>query len=323
MHIKTKYFPFLLAFSAIIVESCAAFFSVYGLTKLFSGAVIAVGIMAGSLEIAKVVSATYLYRHWSNISKLFKTYFSLSVVILMFITSLGIYGFLNNAFQSSTLGMEKESTKLSIYQDEISRLKEQNESIKQDKASVQKALTDELNGLVVKEESRYLDANKRASAVKRYQPMITEKDNMISSNNVKISALSDSMSNLKMKMIDTGMDVGPIIFVARAFDTDVSTVVQYLIILFIIVFDPLALALVVAFNQVIIQKYEEYKEVVPSRSEPQPIKEDGLVWQGKQSEPIVVPEEPIIQDTPPISQSQEGLPQNITTDPKAIQTTSF
>ena len=254
MHIKNKYFPFLLAFSAIVVELCAAFFSVYGLTKLFSGAVIAVATMAASLEIAKIVSATYLYRQWENISKLFKTYFTGAVIILMLITSLGIYGFLNNAFQSSTLGIDKENTQLVIYQDEISRLTEQNTSIKRDKASVQKALDDELDGLVVKEESRYYDANKRRDAVNRYQPLITEKDEMLSANNQKISAFTDSLSVLKMKMVDTGMDVGPIIFVARAFDTDVSTVVQYLIILFIVVFDPLALALVVAFNQMILVK---------------------------------------------------------------------
>ena len=132
-HIKSKYFPVLLLTSSIVVEVCAIFFSVYGLSKLFAGAAIAVSIMAGSLELAKVVSVSYLYRYWDEINKLFRAYMTSAVVILMLITSLGIYGFLSNAFQGSTLILEKDIAKLTLQEDEIIRIKEDNNSLKNGK----------------------------------------------------------------------------------------------------------------------------------------------------------------------------------------------
>jgi len=330
VEIKTKYLPVLLAFSAIVVEACAAFFSVYGLTKLFSGAILAVAIMATSLEIAKVVSATYLYRRWATMNKIFRVYFTGAVFILMIITSLGIYGFLNNAFQSSTLGINKETTALTIYEDEIERLKESNVLLRSDRETYQKALNDELSGLIVKEESRYYDANKRRDALNRYQPFITEKDSLLTLNNSKISALTDSVSALKVKMVDTGVEVGPIVFVARAFDTDITTVVQYLIILFIVVFDPLALALVVAFNQMILEKYFDKTPQIESKSIPVEIKQDGMNWQGiKQSSTVPLPpavsdiiiDVPTVESVPPPSPAPTSAPLPIveSSEPKPDQ----
>jgi len=250
VHIKTKYFPILLLTSAAIVEICATFFSVYGLTKLFAGAAIYVGIMASSLEFAKVITASYVYRYWKDLGLLFKSYMVSALLILMLITSIGIYGFLSNAFQGSTLGLEKEIATLTLQEDEITRIKSDNETLKLEKKDYQSNLAQELNGLVIKEETRYSDVQRRAGVQKRYQALISDKDKQITVNNQKIGNLSQGISDAKVKMIDTGSDVGPIIFVARAFDITVTTAVQYLIILFIIVFDPLALALIIAFNKI-------------------------------------------------------------------------
>ena len=97
--IKKGMFPFLVGFSALSVSGSAAFYSVFGLSKLFAGASTEVIIMAGSLEIAKLVTASLLYQYWDTINKALKYYLTLAVIILILITSMGIYGFLSSAYQ--------------------------------------------------------------------------------------------------------------------------------------------------------------------------------------------------------------------------------
>ena len=94
---------FLVATSALTIAGTAAYFSVTGLSILFAGASVSVMIMAGSLEFAKLVTATYLKQNWKNIKGLSKWYLTISVIILMTITSAGIFGYLSNAFQQQNL----------------------------------------------------------------------------------------------------------------------------------------------------------------------------------------------------------------------------
>ena len=100
-NLKKGFLPFLIGFSAISVSGSAAFYSVFGLSKLFAGASTEVIIMAGSLEVAKLVTASLLYQYWDSINKILKYYLSLAVVILVLITSMGIYGFLSSAYQET------------------------------------------------------------------------------------------------------------------------------------------------------------------------------------------------------------------------------
>ena len=100
-NVKKGLFPFLIAFSALSVSASAAFYSVYGLSKLFAGAQVEVIIMAGSLEVAKLVIASLLYQYWDTINKILRTYLSIAAIILVLITSMGIYGFLSAAYQDT------------------------------------------------------------------------------------------------------------------------------------------------------------------------------------------------------------------------------
>ena len=318
-HIKSKYFPALLLTSSIIVEACAVFFSVYGLTKLFAGAALAIGVMATSLELAKVVSVSYVYRYWNELGKLYRTYMASAVVVLMLITSLGIYGFLSNAFQGSTLGLEKDIAKLTLQEDEISRVKEDNASIKVEKDELRNSMNAELNGLVIKEESRYVDVNKRTAVSRRYQVLIKEKDKQLTENNKKIETLSQQITDSKVTMIDTGADVGPIVFVSRAFDVDVSTVVQYLILLFILVFDPLALALIIGFNKLIIDEDEYVLPKIITKKEENKLETDQITENKKIEEEIKEPpkqSETVAEvgtwSTPAIEIITEDIPEVIT-----------
>ena len=110
--VNNKYFQYLVGLSALLIAGSAAFFSVFGLSKLFAGATLAVIIMAGSLEFGKLVGASFLYRYWNSIANWLKVYMKVGVVTLVGITSAGIFGFLSNAYQGATIEFEKQSTTL-------------------------------------------------------------------------------------------------------------------------------------------------------------------------------------------------------------------
>ena len=114
---KSKIFIPLLGFSALFVAFNAAFLSVFGLSKLFAGAALSVIVMASSLELAKLVTAAYLYRYWGIINKLMKTYLMIGVLTLIFITSAGIFGYLSNAYLGATIEFEKQTTTLLYKED--------------------------------------------------------------------------------------------------------------------------------------------------------------------------------------------------------------
>ena len=224
----SRLFPYLVGLAAFLVAGSAAFYSVFGLSKLFSGAAIAVVIMAGSLEFAKLVTASFLYRYWDEINKLMKSYLIIGVVTLVVITSAGIFGFLSNAYQGATASFEKESTALLYKQDRLDQLTED-----------KKFLKEELEAAVAELPDNYRTAKRKLR--EEYQPKI----NQI---NEDMMNLKQEVGDLKIALVETGIDVGPAIFLARIFDTDVDTVVKYFIFMLIAVFDPLAVVLVISYN---------------------------------------------------------------------------
>ena len=236
---KSK-FHLLLAFTALFVAGNAAFFSVFGISMLFSGAFLSVVLMASSLELAKLVGASFLYRYWGRINLLMKSYMIVGVLTLVGITSGGIFGYLSNAYQGATLEFEKQSTELLFLEEELDRLKED-----------KKLLLGEMEEQVNSYPENYITA--RRNTRNNYLEQVDEV-------NQQIRDMSPKVSNLKIKLIETGVDVGPAIFIARAFGTDVDTVVKFFIFILIFVFDPLAVVLVIAYNLVLFdgRKKEEY-----------------------------------------------------------------
>jgi hypothetical protein len=226
---RSKSFPYLVGLSAFLVAGSAAFYSVYGLSKLFSGAALAVVIMAGSLEFAKLVTASFLYRYWEKINTFMKTYMIIGVVTLVLITSSGIFGFLSNAYQGATIEFEKESTVLLYKEDRLSQLQEDKGYLKE-----------ELELAISELPDNYITAKRQLRA--DYNPKVLEV-------NEEILQIKQEIGDLKTALIETGVDVGPAIYLAKVFKTDIDTVVQFFIFMLIFVFDPLAVVLVIAFNQ--------------------------------------------------------------------------
>ena len=112
---KHRFFPYIIALSAALVSASAGYYSVYGLSQLFAGASLQVIIMASSLEFAKLVTASLLYRYWDTLNRVLKSYLLVATSILMLITSGGIYGFLSGAYQET-------ATKSTIVDQEVAIL---------------------------------------------------------------------------------------------------------------------------------------------------------------------------------------------------------
>ena len=227
--------------SALLVAGSAAFFSVFGLSSLFAGARLSVIIMAGSLEFGKLVAASFLYRFWNDVNKLLRTYMTIGVVILVLITSAGIFGYLSNAYQGATLGFEKQSTELIALEDRLEQLEE-------DKVFLKDELEAQVNDLP----ENYRTARRQLR--ESYNPQIQKV-------NQDILDIKGKMSDLELNLIETGVDVGPAIYLAKAFDTEIDTVVKFFIFVLIFVFDPLALSLVLAFNHMI-ERDEKEKDSI-------------------------------------------------------------
>jgi len=226
--VQNKTFPYLVAFSAGLVAFSAAFFSVFGLSKLFAGAQTSVVIMAGSLEFAKLVTASFLYRYWKTVPTFLKNYLLVGTFILIIITSMGIFGYLSNAYQGATTDFEKQSTILIFKEDQLEQLNDDKEFLKL-----------EMETAISELPENYRTARKKLRA--EYQPQINEL-------NKQTLIIKQEIGDLKSKLVDTGVDVGPAIYLARIFDTEIDTVVKWFIFVLIFVFDPLAVSLVIAAN---------------------------------------------------------------------------
>jgi hypothetical protein len=244
-----NWLKFLVGFSALIIAGCAAFFSVTGLGVLFSGASTAVMVMAGSLEFAKLVAATYLKQTWDEIKGFNKWYLTISVGILMMITSAGIFGYLSNAFQAQSLQLQQVDREVLVFSTKI----EQNT-----------AQITQLNtqlGQLSSTQSTILEKGKVNSRLLR---SIDSKDKQVATINKKIADLqdqnaknNDKINEIKIANLDLEKEVGGFRFIAEAFGMELKNVVKFFIFLIVIVFDPLAIALIIAFNGLIGKKKEK------------------------------------------------------------------
>jgi cell division protein FtsL len=242
----------LVGLSAIIVAGCAAYFSVTGLGVLFAGASTSVIVMASSLELAKLVAATYLKQEWNNIKGFNKWYLTISVGVLMLITSAGIFGYLSNAFQAQSLQLQQVDREIEVHQTKIDQNTEQ---ITQLSTQIT-----EFNS----NQGKIIDGGTVNSRLLR---SLDARDKEISKINDKISNLqaenateTEKINQIKIANLDLEKEVGGFRFVAEAFGIELKNVVKFFIFLIVIVFDPLAVALIIAFNGLISNKKLQQKE---------------------------------------------------------------
>lgn len=237
--------------TATFVALCAAVFSVTGIAKLFAGAALSAGVMAAALELGKIVSISFLYQYWKEIPKTLKYYLSVAAVILMVITSAGIYGYLSSAYAKVS------ATPLALNAD-IQTVQGRVSSVEQDI----KRKEDRLNQLITlrsQQETR-LDnmvsksTTGNSSTIRAAQNALNQADRNVTTLQKEISNLSaqrDSLNGISISKrveIETSGDIGTFVYIAKVLGTDLDTVVKWFTLVIVLVFDPLAVALVVAVN---------------------------------------------------------------------------
>jgi len=270
---NSKIFTFLLGLSALLVAAAAAIFSVTGLSMLYSGEMLYVAIAMGVLEFAKIITASYLYRYWKTTGWGLKIYLSIAVLVLMIVTSGGIYGYLTNSYQGATIGLDRINSQTMVleqrkenYTDERDRLKLDLESLRSERRSILDSRAAEIktndestDSLAIKYRS-YRNRKVR----EQYKPELDNIDVQIAkymvdldSTNVRLSNANDNIANQKLELIDTGVDVGPLVYMARIFNTTMDNIMKWFTLVIVFVFDPLAIALIVAYNSVIMKGKRE------------------------------------------------------------------
>ena len=324
---KKYIFPTLIALSALSVSVSAAYYSISGLAKLFVGASFAVIIMAASLEIAKLVIASYLYQYWSKTKMLLKVYLTVAVLVLILITSAGIYGFLSSAYeQTASKNIVVEKQILALETKKI-RYLDNKDSYSKEKVETAKSTSELRQALSIGSITQYKDkqtgqilnvANSgNRKAFEKQLENTLKKDSTL---DVKINTVSDSVFSLESQILEfqskteTSGELGPLKYISKLLDIPMDRIINWFILVIIFVFDPLAISLVVAANNAfnkakMPQQLAMYNEAAPFEVKPIEIK--PVVVKPVVSLPL--PQKPWRQFIPPIFKSNRKEEDDIKT----------
>ena len=241
--------------AAIAVAGTGAYFSVTGLGVLFSGASTAVIVMASALEFAKLVTASYLEQKWRETTLFLKVYLTSAVFILMLITSAGIFGYLSNAFQQQNIKLQQVDREILVFQTKIDQNTAQIEQLSTQISESNKNQTTILG---------------KGKVNNRLLRSIDNRDRQIGKINDKIAKLqednaknNEEINKIRLNNLDLEKEVGGFKFVAQAFDVELDKVVKWFMFLIVFVFDPLAIALVLALNKLLKENKPKIEENEP------------------------------------------------------------
>ena len=258
--LKKNFFPFIIAFSALSISASAAFYSVSGLSKLFAGAQLEVIIMAGSLEFGKLVIASLLYQYWDTINKWLRTYLTIAAVILVLITSMGIYGFLSAAYQETYQKLvvqqnqiEFLDNKAQFYEADVTRYDEELERISNNIATLSNARSQQIQ---VRDTTVAggVRTTISTSELRLAQSRINVEEENRRSVQAKREVAADSLQTIKLKILDlqnesdTVGELGPLQYLYGLTGTPMDKIINILLLVIIFVFDPLAISMVIAAN---------------------------------------------------------------------------
>ena len=270
-NLKQGLFPFIIAFSALSVSASAAFYSVSGLSKLFAGASFEVIIMAGSLEVSKLVIASLLYQYWDTINKILRTYLAIATVILVLITSMGIYGFLSAAYQETynklTIVENEKSfiqQKIDFYQNDVTRYDQELERISNNISTLSNARSQQIqvrDTSVVGGIRTTISTSELRLAASRIK---AEEENR-SDVQAKREIAADSLQKFQLQVLELDNnteiagELGPLQYLSGLTGTPMDKIINWLLLVIIFVFDPLAIALVIAANFAFSQAFPKKK----------------------------------------------------------------
>jgi len=263
----------MIAFSALSVSASAAFYSVYGLSKLFAGAQFEVIIMAGSLEFAKLVTASLLYQYWDTINKLLRTYLTIAATILVLITSMGIYGFLSAAYQETfneltIVENEKKfiQQKVDFYQTDLDRYDKELQQILDNISTLSNAKSQSIQ---IKDTSVVGGVRNTISTaeLRLAQNRISVEEENRKNVQAKREVAADSLQKFQLQVLEldnnteVAGELGPLKYLSGLTGTPMDKIINILLLVIIFVFDPLAISLVIAANFAFNKAYPRKKYV--------------------------------------------------------------
>jgi hypothetical protein len=284
-NLKQSIFPFIIAFSALSVSASAAFYSISGLSKLFAGASFEVVIMASSLEIAKLVIASLLHQYWNTINKVLRTYLMVATVILILITSMGIYGFLSAAYQETANKAGNIDTQISLVEVKRDNVKEQLAVYTLEKENITKAIADLRAGLAnniiqYKDKDGNMITSTSSATRNALEKQLDQAVTRQTDVNLKVDELNTQLFEYETQIVEikTGNDLagelGPLKYLSGLMGIAMDKIINVLLLVIIFVFDPLAISLVIAANFA-------FSQINPIKEEqqydPLDLNKDGIV----------------------------------------------
>jgi hypothetical protein len=246
-------FLFVLISTTLAIAGSAAFFSVYGMAQIFSGAFWPIVIMFSSLEAGKLVAASYVYRFWGHITFSLKAYLLTAILVLMAITSVGVFGFLSAAYQKDILPLEQMTKKIELLDKKAASFEE----MKRDQILQRQKLDDQKAAEIAALPPKY--ATKKKEVAERFAPRIAAVEANIAQYNEQARAILEEKSELELSTLTQELKTGPIIFIAAAFGREVDDATKWLILIIIFAFDPLAVALTVGANIAIVERQTHHR----------------------------------------------------------------
>ena len=263
--------PTMIAISALSVSASAAFYSVSGLSKLFAGASFEVIIMAGSLEVAKLVIASLLYQYWGTLNKILRTYLTVATIILVLITSMGIYGFLSAAYQDTYRQLTVKNNqvafleqKTDFYGKDVARYDEELERISNNISTLSNA---KASSIQVRDTTSSTGFRQTISTteLRLSQKRIDVEEKNRASVQAKREQVADSLQKYQLAILDlenntdVAGELGPLEYLSGLTGTPMDKIINILLLVIIFVFDPLAISLVVAANFAFSQAFPKKK----------------------------------------------------------------
>lgn len=241
-------FVVLLFLTALLLSSVSAFYSVVGLIAIFASSPISIAVMGGALEITKLVTASWLYRNWKTGPAALKYYFTVSVVILMMITSLGIFGYLSKAHSEQGAITGNVAARVEIIDEKIKVSKENIDANRKNLKQLDEAV-DQVMARSTTEQGASNAVQIRRQQTKERTRLLQE----IEAEQKTIASLTEERAPIASEIRKIEAEVGPIKYIASFIYGETSTellekAVVWMIIIIVMVFDPMAVLLLIAAN---------------------------------------------------------------------------
>ncbi len=277
----------LLLLTALSIAGSAAFFTMYGLAMTFASGFWPVLIGGATIEAGKLVMASYVYRYWHSIRWFFRPVYIILILLAMFFTSIGVFGYLSAAYQKDSLPLDEITTRLEALDQKSETLTQ----LKDEQVLQRQRLLDDKNRELAALPGNF--ATKQKAVSLRYQPQLDRLTAEIDGYNLRLRALIDEKQEIRVQTIQQESKTGPIVFIGQAFGWDTDQAVKWLIIIIVIIFDPMAVMLVIGANVAIAERQAHKRRRKDDRVH---LMEKALETAEKPSEPTISEVEEVLSE---------------------------